>query len=134
MTRRKPTKFLYPQEPKPKRPKNPQKVANMNANRLVTVRLSMRHFVNGVAYGPGEVKVSANLAAAFSHTEGHAVEVEDQFRGTKAAIIGPRTARGVSVIPVPSETFDTEWTKEDSIISEAVKGSAYGQGSGGQKF
>lgn len=107
----------------------------MNANRLVTIRLRQRHYVNGIAYGPGEVKVSYSLACAMASTEGHADIVEEQFQGTKAAIIGARTPRGVSVIPVPSETFDQEWTRPDAIVADRVSGNKYGQDTGtGNKF
>jgi hypothetical protein len=110
--------------------KNPARVANMNANRLVTVRLTMRHYVNGVAYGPGEVKVPANLAAGMAHTEGTAIEVEEQFRGTKAAIIGPRRSGGFSIKEVPGETFDTEWTNPNAVPADTVRGSQYGSDPG----
>ncbi len=124
---RRPTKSLYP--PKPKRKgKDPKRVAQMNANRLVTVRLTMRHFINGVVYGPGEVKVPHNLAEGMLNTEGHAVEVEEQFRGAKAAIIGARGATGHTVREVPAETFDDEYGRASP--ADVVKGSLYGNDTG----
>lgn len=129
MARRKITKSLHP--PKPKGPKDPKRVAMMLANRAVTVTLRMRHMVNGVAYGPGEVRIPANLADSLLNTEGHAAVVEEQFQGTKAVIIGPRRAGGVTTRRVPVETFDTEY--EQGAPSQVISGANMSD-SGGNKF
>jgi hypothetical protein len=129
MARHKPTRSLYP--PKPKGPKDPKKVAAMNANRLVTVRLTMRHFINGVVYGPGDVSVANNLAQGMLHTEGHAAAVEEQFQGAKAAIIGPRRAGGTTFTEVAPETFDDSWGRANP--ADVVRGGGF-QDSGSNKF
>lgn len=127
MGRKRPTKHLYP--PKPKGPTNPKRRASMEANRLVTVTLTMRHYINGKAYGPGKMALPHNLATGLMHTEGHAIEVEDQFRGAKAAIIGPRRAGGHVIKEVPEEMFDTEYAQAGP--ADVVKGGQFGNDTGG---
>ncbi len=122
---RRATKSLHPR-PKAKSKKTP---LNNEANRAVQVTLRMQHRINGVAYGPGVVRVSKSLADDMLHTEGHAVEVEEQFRGAKAAIIGARRgASGHTVREVPTETFDDEYGKASP--ADVVKGSLYGNDTG----
>jgi hypothetical protein len=136
MARRKPTKSLYPPKPKVKDPKKTAALAaRMNANRLVTVRLTMRHYINGIAYGPGEVSLPFNTATGLLHTEGHAGVVEEQFQGAKAAIIGPRhPVRGQTFTEVAPETFDTEWTNPNARPADVVKGGGFENPSTANKF
>lgn len=104
----------------------------MKANRQVTVILTMRHYVNGQAYGPGRVTTTANLATGFLHTEGHAGDMEEQFRGAKAAIVGPRKAGGHSIKEVPQETFDTEYA--NAAPSQTISGANIEDTGSGNRF
>lgn len=128
----KPKKFKRLYAPKPKGPKDQKRVAAMMANRQVTVNLTMRHYVNGQSYGPGKTTLTANLAQGLLHTEGHAVDVEEQFRGAKAAIIGPRRGGGHSVKEVPQETFDTEY--ENAQPSQTISGANVQDNGTGNRF
>jgi hypothetical protein len=63
------------------------------SNRPVTVTLTMPHWINGVAYGPGVVKVPPDMVAGFLENEQRVRENDANFMGHKAAYIGPGLRR-----------------------------------------
>lgn len=72
--------------------------------KIVQMTLTMPHWINGVAYGPGVVRVSADLARVFEENERRVTQNEhDLFGGGKAAFIGPNNRR----MPVPIQMFDS---------------------------
>lgn len=108
----KPGRVAKPKEPTPKELKirasaEHRKQAQFH-NHLVAVTLTMGHKRNDVAYGPGLVHVTNDLAQDLLSVEYHARKIEAQFRGEKAAIIGGRnrSTGAHQVIEVSPETFD----------------------------
>ena len=101
-----------PKDPTPKQAKQLAASAHRQQaqfhNHQVAVNLTMRHTRNDVIYGPGIVHVTNDLAQDLLSVEYHARQVENQFRGEKAAIIGPRNPKtGMhKIIEVSPETFD----------------------------
>ncbi len=79
-------------------------VAKAAQPKIVQLTLTMPHWVNGTAYGPGVVNVSAELAAVLRENE-QRVQQNDAltFGGGRAAFIGPGGRR----IPVPMQTMDS---------------------------
>lgn len=79
-------------------------VAKAAQPKIVQMTLTMPHWINGVAYGPGVVNVTPNLAAVFYENE-QRVRQNDAltFGGGRAAFIGPNGRR----IPVPMQTMDS---------------------------
>ena len=90
---------LKAQQPdtKPQKPKSSAK--------LVTVTLQLRHSVNGISYGPGDVTVSENLAAMFLHTEANTADKELSLVQQRAYIIS-FTRHGPVKRQVPWAQFD----------------------------
>lgn len=74
------------------------------ADRPVTLDLTMPHWVNGVAYGPGTVTVSADMARGFEENERRVKQNDaNTFGGGRAAFIGPGGRR----IPVPYDSMSS---------------------------
>ena len=83
--------------------------------KLVTVRLQMRHSVNGNFYGPGLVTVSESKANAFLNTEHEALLKEESLVRQQAFIVSFRN--GVPVRrEVPAAMFDTFLAREEFPI------------------
>lgn len=118
------TPLVKPPKPpkKPKKPKNPERVAHMNQIRRVTIKLGMSHVINGLVYGPGVMSVTRDLARELQNREQHATKIEDEFRGTKGVIIGPRRGGSVSMKLVPIETFATEDTMLTTEPFDTISG------------
>jgi hypothetical protein len=85
-------------KPKKRRKKQPKaaRVARtakareiLASDRPVTITLTMPHWINGVAYGPGVVKVPRDMVAGFLENEQRVRENDANFMGHKAAYIGP---------------------------------------------
>jgi hypothetical protein len=70
--------------------------------RPVTITLTMPHWINGIAYGPGVVKVPPDMVAGFLENEQRVRENDANLMGHRAAYIGPRNRR----MPVAYEHFD----------------------------
>jgi hypothetical protein len=75
--------------------------------RPVTIRLRFRHYINGIVYGPGVIKVRGDLARQLSGNDSQAAEVENDFydRNGRAFIIGGHPG-SYSKHQVAYETFD----------------------------
>lgn len=72
--------------------------------KVVQMTLTMPHWINGTAYGPGVVRVPADLARVFEENERRVTQNEaDLFGGGKAAFIGPNNRR----MPVPMQMMDS---------------------------
>jgi hypothetical protein len=67
-----------------------------------TLTLTFRHYVNGTAYGPGDVRVPYALAQLLGEQETRARQVEERFHSNSAFLIGPGGRRK----RVAPETFD----------------------------
>jgi len=93
------------QPPKPKQSKAERaaKTAPARGAKLVDVLLTMPHWVNGKAYGPGPTKVSADLLPGLLDTEQRVRQNDADLMGHKAAYIGPGGRR----MPVPYEHFNS---------------------------
>ena len=89
-------------------PEHDERQRIMGQNRLVTVDLTMRHHRNGTIYGPGRLKLARGLALELQGAEERSRKVDEQFTGTKAAIIGPRTQFGHKIIPVAYEQMSSD--------------------------
>lgn len=86
-------------------PATPRKVNTQPARdaQLVSVVLTMPHFVNGQPYGPGEVKVPRHMVPSLLDTEQRVRDNDHNLMGKKAAFIGP----GGRAMPVRYEMFDS---------------------------
>lgn len=74
------------------------------APRDVTLELTMPHWINGVAYGPGRVTVPSGMAAVFREQEQRVRQNDADMMGSgKAAFIGPAGRK----IPVPYGAMDS---------------------------
>ncbi len=69
----------------------------------VDVMLTMPHWVNGIAYGPGPTRVPADLLPSLLDTEQRVRQNDADLMGHKAAYIGPGGRR----MPVPYELFNS---------------------------
>lgn len=100
--RKKKAPVRQPAASKPGKPAPPEKPQGP-----VIVTLRSEHIINGVRYGPGRgITLPFELAQALLNAEGRAIEGEEAFRGTKAAIIGGRTPQGAHrIIEIPGEVF-----------------------------
>lgn len=61
------------------------------------------HWINGIAYGPGRVTVSEDIAMTIRENERRLQENNEAFDGRKAAFIGPKNRAQA----VPYELFDS---------------------------
>jgi hypothetical protein len=75
---------------------------HMGRVRLTPATLTMSHVVNGIVWGPGEVKGPNDLIRSLLDAECRARQAEDIFHGTRGVIIGP----GHRTKLVPTENFD----------------------------
>jgi hypothetical protein len=106
----------------------------IRAIRLTNVTLTMRHFVNGLQYGPGEMRLPYDLAQSLLHAEGHANRIEEQFHDAgRGLIIGPQKNGGHMVKPVPVESFDDTLLTQTPAF-QTPRGLGSGGQSGGQPF
>jgi hypothetical protein len=69
---------------------------------LVVLQLQLKHNVNGVSYGPGSVRVNADLAAVLQEQERRFHETERHLHEQGASIIGA----GSRIIKVRPGYFD----------------------------
>ena len=81
----------------------------------VNAILRLSHTRNGIVYGPGAVTLPRGLLMELQHDEEQAIRVEEQFRGTKAAIIVTEDGK---VREVPPETFDTSLNNAEPAIRQ----------------
>ncbi len=93
------------QPPKPKQSKAERaaRTAPARGAKRVDVLLTMPHWVNGIAYGPGPTKVPADLLPGLLDTEQRVRQNDADLMGHKAAYIGPGGRR----MPVPYELFNS---------------------------
>lgn len=68
---------------------------------LVELTLTLRHTINGTAYGPGPVRVSEPIGQVLAEQERNFHEVEGRLHQAGAHIIS-----GNRVIPVRADFFD----------------------------
>lgn len=93
-----------------------QAVQQARAELPVEITLKVSHIINGQSYGPGKITVNGSLAKVLLDDDRRAGEAEENFRGTKAVIIGPQV-RGVHTTKqVPIETFDTSLNNSPEAI------------------
>lgn len=123
----------------PKEKKRLENIAKARQNLPVKVRLSLQHFVNGRAYGPGDVEVPQHLANEFLYREQQHRAQEESFYGTKSVIVGPRVGHGTNAFHrttlVPNETFDDSWTNPNpSMIAGSISGKNMSDSGQGNKF
>jgi hypothetical protein len=75
---------------------------HMGRIRLTPATLTMSHVINGITWGPGEVKGPNDLIRSLLNAESKARQAEDIFQGSRGMIIGPRNTTKL----VPTEHFD----------------------------
>lgn len=86
------------------------RMAHMESMRPFEVLLKRGHNINGTIYGPGRVTLPGPIARELANREYHADLEEEKFRGTRAGIIGGRTAQGShKVTMVPTELFENAY-------------------------
>lgn len=72
--------------------------------KIVTLELTMPHWINGVAYGPGRVTVPADMASVFEDNERRVRQNDADMMGSgRAQFIGPAGRK----IPVPYGSMDS---------------------------
>lgn len=72
--------------------------------KMVSLELTMPHWINGISYGPGRVTVASDLAAVFIEAEQRVRQNDADMMGSgRAAFIGP----GGKKIPVPYGSMDS---------------------------
>lgn len=77
--------------------------AKRAANAIEEVNLLAPHWINGIAYGPGRVRVPAELAKVLRENERRVQENNAAFEGKKAAYIGPMNR----AMHVPYQLFES---------------------------
>jgi hypothetical protein len=96
-------KRLERKEAKARAVAKPPRAYTKPVDKVVAVTLTMPHFINGVAYGPGVVKIPQHMVAGLLDTEQRVRENDARLTGKRAAFIGP----GGRPMPVPYEAFDS---------------------------
>jgi hypothetical protein len=81
----------------------------MKAGKVVFVDLQYRHYINGMAFGPGTVKVSPDVAATLQEQEQRHITNEQRLHESRAGIILP--GYGARVRRVAPESFEIELGK-----------------------
>jgi hypothetical protein len=76
---------------------SPPKPAKIQANPQVVLELRATHNINGMLYGPGPVKVPANLAQSLQEQEQRAIQYDETWRDEKAYLIQPGNRGGSSM-------------------------------------
>lgn len=83
--------------PRPSRPEPPT-----DPNRPVKVRLTIKHSINGMQYGPGTIEVPFSLASSLLENEQRNVKEEQRLFENRGHLIRP----GGGSVPIDPSVFD----------------------------
>lgn len=88
--------------------------------KLTKIVLKNRHHINGVAFGPGSIRVPADVARVLSEQDQRSEQAEQAFQTAKGVIIGPSVRGQHRIFEVPLETFDDSLENAGPAIVQRV--------------